>query len=48
MILKGNARENGQGMVFDADESPGGDHPPDGSTPPPGKREGRPSLKVVK
>ena len=40
-ILGIYARENGQGMVFDAAEEP--DVPPD---PPAGK--GRPSLKVVK
>ena len=40
-ILGIYARENGQGMVFDAPEEP--DHPPE----PPGGR-GRPSLKVVK
>ena len=53
------ARENGQGMVFDRDDGPWPD-PPGGSTPPrggpperngngkDGKKEGRPSLKVVK
>tara|TARA_R110002110_G_scaffold91264_2_gene237612 strand:- start:240375 stop:240740 length:366 start_codon:yes stop_codon:yes gene_type:complete len=40
------ARENGQGMVFEAeDESP---TPPDDSSPEPSKPEGRPSLKIVK
>lgn len=38
------ARENGQGMVFDPEESP----PPDDTPPEPGKPEGRPSLKIVK
>ncbi len=45
------ARENGQGMVFEAEEGPQGpDDDPD-QTPPesgPGKPEGRPSLKIVK
>lgn len=42
------ARENGQGMVFEPEE--GDDEPPPGSEPPepPGKAEGRPSLKIVK
>ena len=40
-ILGIYARENGQGMVFDASEDP--EEPPD---PPSGR--GRPSLKVVK
>lgn len=44
------ARENGQGMVFEAEESPGG--PDDDPEPPadggPGKPEGRPALKIVK
>ena len=43
-----NARENGQGMVFepedDADDAP----PPEDPTPGPGKAESRPSLKIVK
>ena len=41
-ILGIYARENGQGMVFDAAEEP--DDPPE----PPAGRGGRPSLKVVK
>ena len=44
------ARENGQGMLFDADEPPA--TPPDGpavDSKPSGKpQQGRPSLKVVK
>ncbi len=41
------ARENGQGMVFDAEE--GGDEPPPDETPPPAvKSEKRPSLKIVR
>lgn len=44
------ARENGQGMVFEAEEPPepnGPDDPdPPGSSP--NKPEGRPSLKIVK
>ena len=48
------ARENGQGMVFDLEESleaddevePDDDGPPPGSEPP--RPTGRPSLKVVK
>ncbi|GAB3286643.1 ClpXP protease specificity-enhancing factor [Parahaliea aestuarii] len=44
------ARENGQGMVFEAEEGPNGpdddpDLPPDNG---PDKPEGRPSLKIVK
>ena len=41
------ARENGQGMVFERDDSPPDAPGPDNPTPPdrPGKR---PSLKVVK
>ena len=39
------ARENGQGMVFEPEESP---EPPDDSPPEPDKSEGRPSLKIVK
>lgn len=42
------ARENGQGMVFDADDDSAGDTPPDDSPPSPNRPEGRPSLKVVK
>jgi stringent starvation protein B len=39
------ARENGQGMVFEPEESTG---PPDEPPPDPIKPEGRPSLKIVK
>jgi len=39
------ARENGQGMVFDPEESV---NPPDDSPPEPDKPERRPSLKIVK
>ena len=43
------ARENGQGMVFEAEDmvpaGPGDDEPP---PPGPSRPEGRPSLKVVK
>ena len=43
------ARENGQGMVFEAEEmapaGPGDDEPPPSG---PSRPEGRPSLKVVK
>ena len=43
------ARENGQGMVFDAEDNPDdGDTPPDDSPTSPSRPEGRPSLKVVK
>ncbi len=43
------ARENGQGMVFDAeDSSDDGDKPPDDTPPGSNRPEGRPSLKVVK
>ena len=42
------ARENGQGMVFEA-EGPDDTPPPDDSGPESGnKPEGRPSLKIVK
>ncbi len=39
------ARENGQGMAFEAEETTA---PPDGTPPGPGRPEGRPSLKIVK
>ena len=39
------ARENGQGMVFEAEEGP---EPPDDTPPEPDQSEGRPSLKIVK
>ena len=39
------ARENGQGMVFDPEESV---NPPDDTPPGPDKPERRPSLKIVK
>ena len=39
------ARENGQGMVFEPEDSSG---PPDDTPPEPGKAEKRPSLKIVK
>ncbi len=39
------ARENGQGMVFEPEESTG---PPDEPPPDPIKPEGRPSLKIVR
>ena len=39
------ARENGQGMVFEPEETP---EPPDDTPPEPDKPEGRPSLKIVK
>lgn len=39
------ARENGQGMVFEAEEAT---TPPDGTPSGPGRPEGRPSLKIVK
>jgi len=38
------ARENGQGMVFDAEEAPSGPR----EDPPPGRRQRRPSLRIVK
>ncbi|MEH6591706.1 MAG: ClpXP protease specificity-enhancing factor [Halioglobus sp.] len=41
------ARENGQGMVFDA-EDVDGVTPPEDKPPSPTRPEGRPSLKVVK
>jgi stringent starvation protein B len=39
------ARENGQGMVFDPEETTS---PPDDTPPDPGKPEKRPTLKIVK
>ena len=39
------ARENGQGMVFEPEESP---EPPDETPPDPDKPDGRPSLKIVR
>tara|TARA_R110002073_G_scaffold178922_1_gene337394 strand:+ start:812 stop:1198 length:387 start_codon:yes stop_codon:yes gene_type:complete len=39
------ARENGQGMVFDPEET---SSPPDDTPPDPGKPEKRPTLKIVK
>ena len=39
------ARENGQGMVFDPEETVS---PPDDTPPEPDKPEKRPSLKIVK
>ena len=39
------ARENGQGMVFDPEESA---EPPDDNPPKPGKSEKKPFLKIVK
>ena len=41
------ARENGQGMVFDAEEVID-DTPPDDTPPTPVKPEKRPSLKIVR
>jgi stringent starvation protein B len=41
------ARENGQGMVFDAEEV-SDDAPPDDTPPSPVKPEKRPSLKIVR
>jgi stringent starvation protein B len=41
------ARENGQGMVFDAEEVID-DTPPDDTPPSPVKPEKRPSLKIVR
>ena len=40
------ARENGQGMVFEAED--GGPDSPDDAPSGPGKQDGRPSLKIVK
>ena len=42
------ARENGQGMVFEAEDTPEHDPEPDGPEPPPIKPEKRPSLKIVR
>ena len=42
------ARENGQGMVFEAEEIPEHDPEPDGPEPPLLKPEKRPSLKIVR
>ena len=41
------ARENGQGMVFDAEEAPD-ETPPENPPPSPVKPEKRPSLKIVR
>lgn len=41
------ARENGQGMVFDAEEA-ADETPPDNNPPSPVKPEKRPSLKIVR
>ncbi len=41
------ARENGQGMVFDAEEAVD-ETPPDDNPPSPVKPEKRPSLKIVR
>ncbi len=41
------ARENGQGMVFDAEEG-SNETPPDATPPSPVKPEKRPSLKIVR
>jgi stringent starvation protein B len=45
------ARENGQGMVFEPEETPPPGSPPplsDSNRPTPGAKPGRPGLKVVK
>ena len=45
------ARENGQGMVFDGEEAPWPEPPPESPTPPPGgptRPDRKPSLRVVK
>lgn len=43
------ARENGQGMVFEPDDGDRGPQPPDDDpSPPAGKQDGRPALKIVK
>jgi stringent starvation protein B len=45
------ARENGQGMVFDAEDEPAGPTPPEDGAPAPAsppKSGSKPSLKVVK
>ena len=44
-VLAIYARENGQGMVFEPEES---SEPPEEPPPDPIKPEGRPSLKIVK
>jgi stringent starvation protein B len=41
------ARENGQGMVFDAEEI-SEDTPPEDPPPSPPKAEKRPALKIVR
>ena len=41
------ARENGQGMVFEPDDTTEGPEPPDDEPSPP-RPEARPSLKIVK
>lgn len=42
------ARENGQGMVFEAELPSDGPEPPDGPPPEPITPESRPSLKIVR
>ena len=42
------ARENGQGMVFDAEDAPTGEGQPDDLPPTPTRPGGGPSLKIVK
>ncbi|MDD2767154.1 MAG: ClpXP protease specificity-enhancing factor [Methylococcus sp.] len=42
------ARENGQGMVFDPDEGPGGEPPPPAPEPQEPAQKKRPALRVVK
>ncbi len=42
------ARENGQGMVFEAEDGGSGPDSPDDDPSGPGKQDGRPSLKIVK
>ena len=39
------ARENGQGMVFESEDT---SQPPDDTPPDPDKPDGRPALKIVK
>jgi stringent starvation protein B len=41
------ARENGQGMVFEAEDAPA-EPPPEAPSPTPGGKPNRPGLKVVK
>lgn len=42
------AKENGQGMVFEANNNNGDDTPPESSPTPPQEKPKRPNLRIVK